>query len=112
MTHTQNARRLAAIVASVLFLAGVQSAPRAADTLTLTFPSRLAAGPDFATDVLKDPWDFSNAEDVGFEPSETINWSNFSVNSLAHPGLAGGTTTTADAQLSLLYSGFYTIINP
>jgi hypothetical protein len=31
------------------------------------FPSRLAAGRDFATDVLKDPWDFSNVEDLAPE---------------------------------------------
>lgn len=81
---------------------------QAAPPITITFPSRLAAGPDYATDVLKDPWDMSNAEDVSPEPTETAGFTNFAVSG----GLAGGTIATLDAGVSFLFRGFYTIVNP
>src|SRR6185436_11057504 len=66
------------------------------------------SGPDYATDVLGDPWDFSNPEDIGLDPQETIGWADFRVAN----GLAGGTTSTNDSQLSLLYRGRFGITNP
>ncbi|OFW06099.1 MAG: hypothetical protein A3H96_23805 [Acidobacteria bacterium RIFCSPLOWO2_02_FULL_67_36] len=75
-----------------------------------SFPSRLTAGPDYATDVFGDPWDMSNPEDIGQEPSETSGWgTTFTVN-----GLAGGTMDPAAgfSEVSFLYSGFYDTLNP
>ena len=103
-------RILLAVIATAFLISGP-----AAFGLTITSPANdahLPAGPDYATDVLGDPWDMSNPEDIGLDPSETVGWTNFSVNSPSHPGLAGGTTSTYDTQLSLLFRGFYGIINP
>ena len=74
---------------------------------------RLAAGPDYATDVLGDPWDMSNPEDIGKDPNELRGWaSDFAVAN----GTAGGTTVPlnghADTNLPLLYRGFHNIVNP
>ncbi|MBI4477085.1 MAG: VCBS repeat-containing protein, partial [Acidobacteria bacterium] len=87
----------------------------AAQTLTITSPSpgqRLQAGPDYATDVLDDPWDMSNPEDISQYPDERAGWgSDFGFNN----GLVGGTTVPvsgfADTSLSLLYRGFHGVVN-
>ncbi len=82
-------------------------------TITSSFASPLRAGPDYATDVLNDPWDMSNAEDLSIDPSDLFHWgSDFAVNGSAHPGQAGGTTTDNQASIGLLYSGFYGVVNP
>jgi hypothetical protein len=96
-------------------------------TLTITLPEGAVrpAGPDFATDVLKDAWDFSNAEDLSPDPGETSNWCNaadvanatipncFGKTAFALAnGLAGGTAKTDDATLGLLFTGFNNVINP
>lgn len=44
-------------------------------SLTLPNGSVYKAGPDFATDVLQDPWDFSNPQDVSQDPDEFSGWS-------------------------------------
>src|SRR4029079_18672073 len=71
--------------------------------LTITFPNRIAAGPDYATDVLRDPWDMNNIEDVSPDPGEIAAFTNFSVSN----GLAGGTTSTADAGVTFLTRGIF-----
>ena len=70
--------------------------------------SAWVAGPDFATDVLGDPWDFSNIEDVDRDPATSQNWSAFSVSG----GTAGGSTSSAAVTMGILYSGYYNAINP
>jgi hypothetical protein len=94
---------IAVIAAAATWYSSVRAA-----TMTVTFPSVLAAGPDYATDVLKDAWDFSNASDIGLDTGETINWSSFAVSG----GFAGGTAANGDAQMSMLFTGFYTVNNP
>ena len=74
------------------------------------------AGPDYATDVLGDPWDFCNEQDVAPDPLEIVGWSNFQVNTSttcgAGQGTAGGTVTSTDVQFSLLFRGRYGILTP
>ena len=94
---------VAIAVVSILILV-----PQAQGTISFSISGTWPAGPDYATDVLGDPWDFSNAEDVGLDPTETIGWSSFSVAN----GLAGGATSTTDTTMSLLYRGRYGIVNP
>src|SRR5207245_194133 len=67
-------RRLAAVVAAVVLACIWRAAPGAQGGITITFPGKLAAGPDYATDVLKDAWDFSNPEDLSLDPGESIGW--------------------------------------
>ena len=58
--------------------------------ITITSPAAsavLKAGPDYATDVLADPWDFSNREDAAIDPAQIDGFSPFAVSG----GLAGGT---------------------
>jgi hypothetical protein len=76
-------------------------------TITITFPAVIAAGPDYATDVLRDPWDMSNAADVSPEPTDVAGWSSFSVSG----GVAGGTTAINDAGVGFLYRGINGAIN-
>ena len=80
---------------------------RAQSGATITFPGLLPAGPDFATDVLGDPWDLSNPEDLSPDATETAHWISPTVSG----GLFTG-TTTSDSGIGLLHRGFYTIINP
>ena len=94
---------------AALFIAAGIATPRAKSSgLTITFPARIAAGPDYATDVLRDPWDMSNVEDISPYPGDTQGWASFSVSG----GQAGGTTSTsAGAGVGFLNPGFYGIIN-
>ena len=82
-----------------------------AQSLTITSPTagqRLTAGPDYATDVLGDPWDMNNNEDVSPYPDERAGWgSDYAIAN----GKAGGTLVpnagAADTQLVFLYRGYY-----
>ncbi len=68
------------------------------------------AGPDFASDVLGDAWDFNNLDDVDRDPQTTQGWSTFSVDTAS--GVAGGTSSTSYTTMGILYSGYYGAINP
>ncbi len=48
----------------------------AAQTISLPNGTLYKAGPDFAADVLQDPWDFENAEDITPDPIEVAGWSS------------------------------------
>jgi hypothetical protein len=73
------------------------------------------SGPDYATDVLRDPWDFCNVEDVVADPNIQAGWSSFSVNA-NNSCLAGGHTTPVNgfrfSTMGLLYPGFYNTLSP
>jgi hypothetical protein len=84
--------------------------------VTITSPAagqRLRVGPDYATDVLADPMDMNNVEDISQEPLDRAGWSflNFS-----NGRLTGTTAPTAggavDSSIALLYRGFYSLVNP
>src|SRR5262245_8434216 len=49
--------------------------------------SVFAAGSDFATDVLQDPWDFSNVEDLSPYPDEYPFWTTSNQVPIAGPGV-------------------------
>jgi hypothetical protein len=94
--------------------------------ITITSPvvnAVLRAGPDYATDTLGDPWDFSNRTDVALDPAQIDGFSapgqndggsGFSVAG----GLAGGTLTntrlgyTNGSNFYLLQRPYYTTVNP
>jgi len=91
----------------VLALATMAGLPLVAQSgLTILSPApnaRLKAGPDFATDVLGDPWDMSNAEDISPDPAQFVGWSSFG---LTGQGEVGGTTTSSAASFALMSPGF------
>src|SRR6185503_6458770 len=74
----------------------------------------LAAGPDYATDTLSDPWDFSNRDDVALDPAQLDGWASFSVTG----GLAGGTLGNTrlgaanGSNFYLLQRAYWGILNP
>lgn len=91
----------------------IYGAPRihAQAGITITSPTSgtiVKAGPDFATDVLNDPWDFSNREDVAIDPAQIVDFSNFAVSG----GLAGGTALDTSASFFTLQRAWYNILNP
>jgi len=72
--------------------------------------ARLPAAPDYATDVLGDPWDMSNREDYSlFEPGENAG---FSTLGLDGQGRLMGTPASADAGIGLLHRGVSGAVNP
>jgi hypothetical protein len=73
----------------------------------------LVAGPDFATDVLGDAWDMSNAEDISKDPEQRRGWTNFGFSG----GRVGGTTdwvfgNQVGSSLTLHERAYHTLINP
>ena len=61
-------RQTWAAFAAVLIAAVSHVTTSGQGIVVITFPDVIAAGPDFATDVLRDPWDMSNVEDVSLDP--------------------------------------------
>ena len=81
--------------------------------LTVTFPSVLAAGSDYATDVLGDPWDMNSLGDISIDPGQRQFWTNLAaVNDSANgaPTAVGGAWNGAEG-LTFLYQGHYAVIN-
>jgi hypothetical protein len=109
----------------IVVLLGLSAASAAQAQPVVTSPSSgqiFRAGPDFASDVLQDSWDFSNVEDISPNPDEFYNWST----SPAGAWKANGTGQTfvnpaagrfsaqgaGDAQLMLLARPDATALNP
>jgi len=88
-----------------------------AQALTITSPlndARLPAGPDYATEVLGDPWDMSNPEDISIDPDDRSGWATFA---FPGDGTVGGTTAPLagggiDTTIMFLNRGYHNIINP
>jgi hypothetical protein len=103
-------QRLSA-VALVLAFAAVMSPPSRAQggTISVTFPTRLAAAPDYATEVLGDPWDMCNAQDISPDPDQLVGFSSFTFQTNACS--AGGTTMAvngdADSSVMMLSPGLW-----
>ena len=55
-------------------LAAVLVGEANAQTLSLPGGQIYRPGPDFASDVLQDPWDFANAEDVAPDADQLLGW--------------------------------------
>ncbi len=107
------AANASAIRSGTITIAGrTTTITQAAPPIVITFPARLAAGPDFATDVLHDAWDMSNVEDISPNPGETMGWTDFAVSG----GLAGGTTVAGgsanNSTIELLHRGNFGLVNP
>lgn len=103
-------RPLPIVVAGVALLLAAGEA--GAQSLTITSPTantRLAAGPDYATDVLGDPWDMSNPEDISIDPQELSGWTNFGFKA---GGDVGGTVTGNPASIAFLRPGRFGSLNP
>jgi hypothetical protein len=87
--------------------------------ISVTFPTRVASAPDYATEVLGDPWDMCNAQDISPDPGQLIGFASFAFQT--GPCRAGGTTTavnvngaaTADSNVGMLSQGLYgQAVNP
>src|SRR4051794_39015300 len=105
-------RLFAAAAASAVLALYAPAHMEAQGGITITSPAsngqKFKAGPDFATDVMADPWDFGNREDVTLDPAQIDGFANFQVAG----GVAGGTLTTAAASGSNSASHFYTLQRP
>src|SRR5215471_19022615 len=105
--------RLLAAAAAVAVL-GVEAPAHieAQSGITITSPTngaKIAVGPDYATDNLSDPWDFSNREDVAIDPAQfAVGWSSFAVG----PTTAGGTAINSSAFFAMLQRPWSQILNP
>jgi len=115
MSHVKRFSAMAVGVGLVCVMSPIRSNPSAQGTISVVFPTRLAAGPDYATEVLGDPWDMCNPEDVTLRPDEIVGFSSFSF--LTGPCRAGGTTMAVnggnDSSMMMLSSGIYdAALNP
>ena len=118
MKHTLRvlSRALAALAVAAALWTLNSNPVSAQGGLTISSPAAgaiLAAGPDYATDVLGDPWDMSNVEDVARDPAQVVGWTNFSVAN----GVAGGTTALVNGAsnattITFLQRAYYGILNP
>jgi hypothetical protein len=91
------------------------SSPEAQGSISVSFPSRVASGPDYATEVLGDPWDMCNLEDISRNPDQVVGLANFGF--VAGPCRVGGATVpvngSADSNFMVLDRGLYGVaINP
>jgi hypothetical protein len=115
MTYVKRFSAMAAGVVLVGLMSPERSNPSAQGTISVVFPARLAAAPDYATEVLGDPWDMCNPDDMTLSPDEIVGFSSF--NFLQAPCRAGGTTTAvngiADSNFLMLTPGLYDLVlNP
>jgi hypothetical protein len=98
------------VVACLLFLL---PASVGAQPLSITSPTpgqRLASGPDYATEVLGDPWDMDNREDYSLlEPGDNSGFSTLGLNGM---GQLVGTLSFNDAGVTFLYRGVSGAVNP
>lgn len=90
-------------VGALTLVAGfwIASTPRvtAQSGITISSPAAnalLRAGPDFASDILGDAWDMSNAADISLDPMQRRGWTSFGFNA----GRVGGTLTTVDGAVN------------
>ena len=102
-------KRFSGVALVVAFAGMMSSSPRAQGVISVTFPTRVAAAPDFATEVLGDPWDMCNPQDISPEPTQLVGFSGFSFQT--GPCRAGGTTMpvngVADSSVMFLHSGLW-----
>jgi hypothetical protein len=75
---------VSAVIALVLGWSSVSPVAQQTPRIDVPAPNQaFQAGPDFATDVYHDPWDFSNIDDLGPFPDELRGWT------VSSAGLAG-----------------------
>lgn len=110
-------RHASTLLGIVLTILVGGAAGAAAQGLSLTVPSVVPAGPDFATEVLQDPWDMENAEDLSPHPHEWLGWdkSDQAMSEGAKVFLTSGrfsARTVYDPAVSFLHPGEDMIVNP
>ena len=112
MTHLKRFSAMALGVGLVCVMSPMRSNPSAQAAITVNFPARLPAAPDYATNVLGDPWDMCNPEDMTQRPDEIAGFASFSF--LQAPCRAGGTTAAGvDSWAFILSPGIYDVaLNP
>ena len=97
------------VVAFLGLLSLASHISQAQGSITVTFPAKVAAAPDFATEVLGDPWDMCSAQDISPDPDQLIGFTSFDF--LTGPCRAGGTTRAVngvvDSNLAMLAQGLY-----
>lgn len=111
-------RRTGRVVAVWVVVLGLGAgAAQAQPTIALN-GSVFAAGPDFATDVHNDAWDFSNVDDLSPFPDEQLGWTNSAQARSTGRGvfLSSGrfqatTDTSAGNKVSLLFRGGAGLVN-
>jgi hypothetical protein len=89
-------------------------------SISLPGGSIYKAGPDYASDVLQDPWDFDNVEDLSPDPDEFGGWvapapAAVRLNGPGHSFLSNGWmrgTAAGDTRLSLLHRTFADTLKP
>jgi hypothetical protein len=111
-----------AAAAALLCAVGLLRSPSvtAQGGLSITSPAVntvLTAGPDYATDVLGDAWDFNNVEDISHDPEQRRGWTGGPINGLTVNGRVGGTTAgvlggQAGSSIAILERAYYGVINP
>ena len=69
------------------------------------------AGPDFASDVIGDPWDMNSMNDISIDPQQRTDWASLGVNGGTGVPNAIGGSLNGPAGLSILYQGHYGVIN-
>lgn len=92
----------------------------AAQSITLPQGNLYPAGPDYASDVLQDAWDFSNPDDVAPDPDQMLNWVTPDPATVRSVGtgpafLSGGWfrgVPQADSNITLLYRADAQALNP
>jgi len=106
---TRLLKRFSGLALAAVLAGMMSSSSRAQGAISVTFATRLAAAPDFATEVLGDPWDMCNPQDLSPDPAQLIGFSSFSFQS--GPCRAGGTTMpvngVADSSLMYLHPGLW-----
>ena len=60
----------------IALLMAMSSVDAVCQTLSLPSGQLYRPGPDFASDVLQDAWDFSNPEDVALDPDQMLGWAS------------------------------------
>lgn len=108
---------LAVLMATAIAMATSAQGP----AVTLPGGTVYTAGPDYATDILQDPWDFSNPEDISPDPDDMGGWAA-PTTQLARTigtgpafianGRLVGTTTGSESPVMLLYRGDAFALNP
>ena len=117
--RASNTKRVVAISILGLVALGVSAADVAAQPQITSLQSVLPAGPDFATDVLGNPWDFSDERDLSPYPYEFGGWTitNTLARTVGRRAFLnnGRFTARTDASghntLPLLYPGAVDVVN-
>jgi hypothetical protein len=103
--------RIALGLALIVLISSLSSSPSSQGGISITFPTTVAAGPDFATEVIGDPWDFCNGEDISPNPDARIGFSNIAFAS--NPCRLTMTPANSDGNFMILDRGLYGVaINP